>query len=64
MNDMAVVFLITLRHGIWRVTKDAVFYGDYRSRGTAVEGAESAAVALRRAGRIVKLVIVPPRKED
>jgi hypothetical protein len=64
MNDMAVVFLISLRCGIWRVTRNGVFYGDYRSGGNAAEGAEAAAVALRRAGRIVKLVIVPPRKED
>lgn len=64
MNDMAVVLMITLRHGIWRVTKDGVFYGDYRSKGSAAEGAESAAVALRRAGRTVKLVIVPTREED
>ena len=31
------VFLITYRHGIWRVTFDGVFFGDYRSEQHARE---------------------------
>jgi len=57
--EMAVVLMITLRRGIWRITKDGVFYGDYRSKGHATEGAETAATALKRVGRAVKIVVVP-----
>jgi hypothetical protein len=57
--DLAVVFLITLRHGIWRITKDGVFFGDYRSKNIAEESAETAAIALRRIGRAVKIVTLP-----
>jgi hypothetical protein len=63
MNDMAAVLLITLRRGIWRVTKDGIFFGDYPSKRSATEGAEAAATILKRAGRAVKILIVPVQKE-
>lgn len=47
---------ISLRHGIWRVTLDGAFYGDYRSRGDATDSANAAAAALRGQGRIVTVV--------
>lgn len=53
---MAVVFVVTLRHGIWRITKDGVFYGDYRTKAHAIEGAEAARKALKQAGRTAKIV--------
>lgn len=63
MLEMAVVLLITLRHRIWRVTKDGVFYADYRSEASAKDGAEAAAVVLRRAGHAVKILVVPSREK-
>jgi hypothetical protein len=63
VHDMAVVLMVVLRQGIWRVTKDGAFHGDYRSKATASESAETAAIALRRAGRAVKIVIVPTHAE-
>lgn len=55
MSAPASTFHITLRHGIWRVTLDGAFYGDYRSRGQAIEGADAAAATLRSQGRIVTI---------
>ena len=49
-------FHISVRHRIWRVTLDGVFYGDYRSLGDATDGAEVAAAGLRADGRIVTIV--------
>ncbi|MGQ0534216.1 MAG: hypothetical protein ACT4OF_16225 [Caulobacteraceae bacterium] len=56
MSAPASTFHIVLRHGIWRVTLDGVFYGDYRSRGDATDSAEAAAATLRSQGRIVTIV--------
>ena len=36
-------FQIALRHGIWRVTLDGAFFGDYRSKTHAIEGLDDAA---------------------
>jgi hypothetical protein len=49
-------FQISLRHGIWRVTLDGAFYGDYRSQADATDSAEAAAATLREQGRIVTVV--------
>lgn len=45
-------FLIALSRGIWRVTLDGAFYGDYH----AAESADTAAAALRNRGRTVTIV--------
>lgn len=50
---------ITLRHQIWRVSLDGLFCADYRSRASAEEGAEGAAMSLRARGRLVTIVGVP-----
>lgn len=49
-------FLIALSRGIWRVTLDGAFYGDYRSLRHAAESADAAAAALRNRGRAVTIV--------
>jgi hypothetical protein len=36
-------FRVRLRSGVWSVTKNDVFFGDYLTRAQAVEGARSAA---------------------
>ena len=47
---------IALRHGIWRVTLDGAFFGDYRSKTHAIEGLDDARRALTAAGRVVNVV--------
>ncbi len=56
VNAPSSIFHITVRHSIWRVTLDGVFYGDYRSLGQAADSADVAAAALRAQGRTVKIV--------
>ncbi|MCR6643831.1 MAG: hypothetical protein NVV62_04555 [Terricaulis sp.] len=56
MSPFNSIFEIKLSRGIWRVTLDGAFYGDYRTRGHANDSAEAAAAALRKQGRTVKIV--------
>lgn len=49
-------FQIALRHGIWRVTLDGAFFGDYRSKAHAIAGLEDARRALIAAGRVLNVV--------
>jgi len=58
VSEPASVLRITFGRGIWRVTLDGAFYGDYRTRGNAIEGADAAANALRAKGR--KITILTP----
>jgi hypothetical protein len=59
MSAKTSTFEIAPFRGVWRVTQDGAFYGDYRARDHATEGAEAAAVKLRGQGRVVK-IIAPP----
>lgn len=45
-----VTFHATLRSGVWSVTKDHVFYGDYFSRGQAIASACYGARAVEAIG--------------
>lgn len=56
MNAPVSTFHITFRRGIWHVTLDGAFYGDYRSRNHATESADAAAATLRSQGRAVTIV--------
>jgi len=56
MSPPASTLHISVRHSIWRVTLDGVFYGDYRSLGQATDGAGAAAATLRAQGRVVTIV--------
>lgn len=56
MSAPASNFLIARSRGIWRVTLDGAFYGDYRSLRHAAESAGAAAAALRNQGRTVTIV--------
>jgi hypothetical protein len=47
---------ITLRRGIWRVTLDGAFYGDYRTSRHASDSVNAAAAALRAKGSVVTIV--------
>ncbi|GAM97126.1 hypothetical protein U91I_00750 [alpha proteobacterium U9-1i] len=59
MDAAHSTILTTLRRGIWRVTVDGAFYGDYRTARHANDSAEAAAVALRQTGRVVKVLTEP-----
>ncbi len=56
MSAPASTFTITLSRGIWRITLDGAFYGDYRTRRHAVESVDAAAATLRGQGRVVHVV--------
>lgn len=46
-------FTLTHRHGIWRVTFDGAFFGDYRSEQHARESIAETQSKLASKGRIV-----------
>jgi hypothetical protein len=56
MNRPASILSITLKRGVWRLTLDGAFYGDYRSQRHASESAEAAAAALRNEGHSVNII--------
>jgi hypothetical protein len=56
VNSPASTLLITFKRGIWRITLDGAFYGDYRSQRHAVDSANAAATALRAKGRTINIV--------
>jgi len=56
MNLPPAIIRIGLRRGVWRVTLDDKFYGDYRSEMHAAESADSAASSLREGGRVVHVL--------
>jgi hypothetical protein len=59
VDDAPIALALARRHGIWRIKKDGVFYGDYRSKADGIEAANAAAGVLRQAGRSVTIVIAP-----
>jgi hypothetical protein len=61
MSPLRSTFEIAERHGIWRVTLDGVFFGDYRSQANALDGLGDAQRALTSAGRVVS--VVAPQSE-
>lgn len=56
MSDSPAIFQTILRRGIWRVTLDGAFYGDYRTQRHANESVDAAARGLRGSGRAVQIV--------
>jgi hypothetical protein len=50
-------FQLALRHGIWRVTLDGVFFGDYRSKAHALDGLADARRALAAGGRSIDVLM-------
>lgn len=53
MTAAQSVFLLTYRHGIWRVTFDGVFFGDYRSEQHARESIAEAQRKLEPKSRVI-----------
>lgn len=52
-------FRISVRGGVWQVTRDGGFYGDYLSRSEAVASACSAARSLEAAGAFARVLTQP-----
>lgn len=52
-------FRVSVRSGVWSVTRDHVFYGDYLSRTEALRGACSAACSAEALGGTAR-VLAPP----
>jgi len=52
-------YRVQLQNGVWRVTLDGRFFGDYRSKLHALEGVAVARRALEASGRTVGVVVVP-----
>ncbi len=55
------VFRIALRSGIWNVSRNDVFFGDYRTRGNAVRAACEAARIEEGRGRLAQVFEPPGR---
>ena len=51
------VFRAAQRAGVWSVTKDGEFYGDYMSRDQAIRGACNGAQAVEATGRQAKVLV-------
>ena len=52
-------FRAGLRGGVWQVTRDHVFHGEYASREEAAEGACNAARSLEAAGGAARVLATP-----
>ncbi|MDB5493387.1 MAG: hypothetical protein JWP86_724 [Phenylobacterium sp.] len=50
-------FRAALRAGVWSVTKDGQFYGDYMSRDQAIRGACNGARAVEATGSQAKVLV-------
>lgn len=50
-------FRVRLRSGVWAVTKDDAFFGDYLTRGHAIEGARTAASRADPLGGETRVVV-------
>ena len=57
-------FTAAERQGVWSVTRDGVFYGDYHSRDQAVASAHAGARAVEDRGGTARVMlagrVVPP----
>lgn len=47
-------FMLRLRNGIWRVTFNGQFFGDYRSEGNALEGIAEAQRRLTTPAKVIR----------
>lgn len=52
-------FRVRLGSTVWSVTRNEVFYGDYLTRGDALEGARVAARAVEGLGGAARVVAEP-----
>lgn len=57
--ETRVVIRSARTHGVWHVTRDGVFLGDYLSQDAAERAASKAANDLEQQGRRAEVVIGP-----
>ena len=60
----SATFSVAQHHGIWRVTLDGVFFGDYRSKQNALEGLRDKSTALEKVGAAVKVLTPGDATQD
>ena len=53
---MRATFAVAPYRGVWRVTLDGAFYGDYRSKQNALDGLSDKSHALKTAGVVVNVI--------
>jgi hypothetical protein len=62
------IFRIQLQGGVWSVTKDHIFYGEYAPRSAAITGAREAARTVEALGGMARVVagraeaVIPHRR--
>jgi hypothetical protein len=52
-------FRVTVHDGVWSVTKNKVFYGDYNSRPQAIRSACYGARAVEATGATARVLVAP-----
>jgi hypothetical protein len=57
--QLSQTFRVTLRTGVWNVSRDGVFFGDYMTRGNAIRAAYAGARIEEGRGRLAQ-VFEPP----
>ncbi len=58
-TDTHVVIRSARAHGVWHVTQDDVFLGDYLSQDAAQSAASKAASDIEQQGRRAEIVVGP-----
>jgi len=56
MTAPVSIFVINFHHGVWRMTRDGRFFGDYRSKALALDGVAEARLVLGEVGRLARVV--------
>jgi hypothetical protein len=54
MSASLSTFILQLHHGIWHVTLDGSFFGDYRSEGGALEAIAEAQGKLSAPAKVIR----------
>jgi hypothetical protein len=57
VSTQRVIFRIEYWRGVWRVTRDDKFFGDYRTQPQAQTAAEEGVQKLRAAGRDAQVAL-------
>lgn len=60
-SNESIVFRIERRSGVWQVTRDGKFCGDFLTRRSAVEAAEALAGAFEALGGVARVDAAPAK---
>lgn len=61
-QSKSVLFVVQRRSGIWNVTKDGLFFGDFVEEKNALEAAQTAGHAIFQAGGRAELTFGPTHR--